>query len=374
MKRNRTGNYETTSVGGEKVRAFVPAPLPPVPPIAINGEVRIALDAALLALGRLDGVSSVLPDTHLLLYTYVRKEAVLSSQIEGAQSTLADLLLFEVKESPGVPLDDGPLGAGLQGFKFANAAELLRHTGYDGWTDADIARCERSFLDVWYPAVSGYMLYANGNWDLTAIQTILAIGVFCDEPTLVEDALRFAAAGAGNGSVAHRVVQPDGQGQESGRDQGHEQLAVGLMGDIAQVAWNQGVDLWGFDGNRILALERDLTEIRRVAVHRHRPQDVRQEILAKPVRGLQSRDAAAIDVQLDESGPTADLDLDARLRRDLRPAHVHFGRRAEVPVAQDLGVRFAELDDFQRAGLRRLRRGLSPEQSGTRQNQQQHGD
>jgi Fic family protein len=81
----------------------VPAPLPPVPPLAIHGT---ALDAALLALGRLDGVSSVLPDTHLLLYTYVRKEAVLSSQIEGTQSTLTDLLLFELEESPGVPLDD----------------------------------------------------------------------------------------------------------------------------------------------------------------------------------------------------------------------------------------------------------------------------
>jgi hypothetical protein len=148
---------------------------------------------------------------------------------------------------------DGPLGAGLQAFKFVNAAELLRHTGYDGWADADIARCERSFLDVWYPAVSGYMLYANGNWDLTALQTILAIGVFCEERTLFEDALRFAAAGAGNGSIAHRVVTDAGQGQESGRDQGHEQLAVGLTGDIAQVAWNQGVDLWGHDDNRVLA-------------------------------------------------------------------------------------------------------------------------
>lgn len=148
---------------------------------------------------------------------------------------------------------DGPLGAGLQAFKFVNAAELLRHTGYDGWTAADIARCERSFLDVWYPAVSGYMLYANGNWDLTAMQTILAIGVFCEEPTLFEDALRFAAAGAGNGSIAHRIVTDAGQGQESGRDQGHEQLAVGLTGDIAQVAWNQGVDLWGYDDNRVLA-------------------------------------------------------------------------------------------------------------------------
>ncbi|MER6123433.1 alginate lyase family protein [Streptomyces sp. NPDC001795] len=148
---------------------------------------------------------------------------------------------------------DGPLGAGLQAFKFVNAAELLRHTGYDGWSDADIARCERSFLDVWYPAVSGYMLYANGNWHLTAVQTILAIGVFCEESTLFEDGLRFAAAGAGNGSVRHRIVTDAGQGQESGRDQGHEQLAVGLMGDAAQVAWNQGVDLWGFDDNRILA-------------------------------------------------------------------------------------------------------------------------
>lgn len=148
---------------------------------------------------------------------------------------------------------DGPLGAGLQAFKFVNAAELLRHTGYDGWSATDIARCEASFLDIWYPAISGYMLYANGNWDLTALQSILAIGVFCEEPTLFEDALRFVAAGAGNGSVRNRVVTDTGQGQESGRDQAHEQLAVGLMGDAAQVAWNQGVDLWGFADHRILA-------------------------------------------------------------------------------------------------------------------------
>jgi hypothetical protein len=148
---------------------------------------------------------------------------------------------------------DGPLGAGLQVFKFVNAAELLRHSDYDGWSAADIARCEESFLRVWYPAISGYMLYANGNWDLTALQSILAIGVFCEERTLFEDALRFAAAGAGNGSVRNRVVTDAGQGQESGRDQAHEQLAVGLMGDAAQVAWNQGVDLWAYDDHRILA-------------------------------------------------------------------------------------------------------------------------
>ncbi|MFD5320395.1 alginate lyase family protein [Streptomyces sp. NPDC127098] len=148
---------------------------------------------------------------------------------------------------------DGPLGAGLQCFKFVNAAELLRHSGYDSWAAADLARCEESFLRVWYPAVSGYMLYANGNWDLTAVQTVLAIGVFCEDRTLFEDALRFAAAGAGNGSVRGRIVTDAGQGQESGRDQGHEQLAVGLLADAAQVAWNQGVDLFGFADHRILA-------------------------------------------------------------------------------------------------------------------------
>ncbi|MGX1563962.1 alginate lyase family protein [Streptomyces sp. NPDC055506] len=147
---------------------------------------------------------------------------------------------------------DGPLGAGLQAFKFVNAAELLQYTGYDGWAKEDIARCKESFLRVWYPAISGYMLYANGNWDLTSVQSILAIGVFCEEPALFEDALRFAAAGAGNGSVPHRIVTDAGQGQESGRDQGHEQLAGGLLADAAQVAWNQGVDLYAFDDNRLL--------------------------------------------------------------------------------------------------------------------------
>ena len=106
MKRAATGAYEKTSVTGEVVRAFVPHALPPKPPLDLTGPVRENLDRALLALGRLDGVSSLLPDVQLFLYTYVRKEAVLSSQIEGTQSTLSDLLLFELKEAPGVPLGD----------------------------------------------------------------------------------------------------------------------------------------------------------------------------------------------------------------------------------------------------------------------------
>ncbi len=106
MIRGSTGRYENTSAGGEPVRAFVPAPLPPDPPLDPRGSLPQSLERAVLALGRLDNLDAVLPETSVFLYSYVRKEAVLSSMIEGTQSSLADLLLFELEEAPGVPLDD----------------------------------------------------------------------------------------------------------------------------------------------------------------------------------------------------------------------------------------------------------------------------
>ena len=106
MKRAGLGRYVTSVAGGEEVRAFVPAALVPLPTLDLTGGVRAALDQALLAVGRLDGAASTLPDAHLLLYTFVRKEAVLSSQIEGTQSSLSDLLTHELGESPGVPIED----------------------------------------------------------------------------------------------------------------------------------------------------------------------------------------------------------------------------------------------------------------------------
>ena len=106
MKRKLQGRYVTISTAGEKAQAFVPAPLPPRPPIDWTPELRSKFDQAWLSLGRLDSVSTLLPDTSLFLYMYVRKEAVLSSMIEGTQSSLSDLLLFELDQEPGVPLDD----------------------------------------------------------------------------------------------------------------------------------------------------------------------------------------------------------------------------------------------------------------------------
>lgn len=106
MRREVTGRYAASIAGGETVHAFVPDPLPPLPPLDLGGTRQAALEKATLALGRLDSIALLLPDPQLFLYAYVRREAVLSSQIEGTQSSLSDLLLFELDELPGVPFDD----------------------------------------------------------------------------------------------------------------------------------------------------------------------------------------------------------------------------------------------------------------------------
>jgi cell filamentation protein, protein adenylyltransferase len=98
--------YVTSTVSGERVRAFVPAPLPPGTRALDLASLQTILAGANQAIGRLDGLTSAFPDLKLFLYSYVRKEAVLSSQIEGTQSSLSDLLLYENAETPGVPLDD----------------------------------------------------------------------------------------------------------------------------------------------------------------------------------------------------------------------------------------------------------------------------
>lgn len=106
MRRESTGTYEVTEGGGETVRAFVPRPLPPVPEVDFREGLRRPLEAATTALGRLDAVTELLPDAALFVYGYVRKEAVLSSQIEGTQSSLADLMLHEAGGVPGAPVSD----------------------------------------------------------------------------------------------------------------------------------------------------------------------------------------------------------------------------------------------------------------------------
>jgi Fic family protein len=106
LKARSRSHYVTSTLSGERVRAFIPPPLPPGPKRLDLTSLQTLLAEANQAVGRLDGMTSALPDLKLFLYSYVRKEAVLSSQIEGTQSSLSDLLLYENAETPGVPLDD----------------------------------------------------------------------------------------------------------------------------------------------------------------------------------------------------------------------------------------------------------------------------
>ena len=106
MERGPTGHYGFTEYRGEQVQAFMPYPLPPDPPLELADNLLHKLERATLALGRLDAISTLLPDKDLFIYAYVRKEAVLSSQIEGTRSSLSDLLMFEADEAPGAPVDD----------------------------------------------------------------------------------------------------------------------------------------------------------------------------------------------------------------------------------------------------------------------------
>lgn len=106
MKRNKTGIYIPITNSGEKCMAFIPDPLPPKPPIELTSDIQKMLDNANVSLGRLDSIAMLLPETELLLYMYIRKEAVLSSQIEGTQSSLSDLLKSEITDTPGIPVDD----------------------------------------------------------------------------------------------------------------------------------------------------------------------------------------------------------------------------------------------------------------------------
>lgn len=160
MRRSAPGRYVTVSTAGEPFQAFVPAPLPPEPPVVWSAALRRRFDAALVALGRLDAVTALLPNAALLLYSFVRKEAVLSSQIEGTQSSIADLLLYEIDEQPGVPVEDvrevsrcvAALERGLEKFRgglpismrlLAEMHEaLMSHPGGDGKAPGEVRRSQ----------------------------------------------------------------------------------------------------------------------------------------------------------------------------------------------------------------------------------------
>ncbi|MWA09309.1 alginate lyase family protein [Streptomyces sp. BA2] len=152
------------------------------------------------------------------------------------------------------------LAAGIYGYQFANAAELMRD--YAGF---DLDRFKSMLLKVFYPLNDDFLKNHNGacitnywaNWDLCTMASVMAIGILCDDKAKYDRAVDYFKNGAGNGSIKKAVpFVYDGEGlaqwQESGRDQGHTVMGMGLMGAICEMAWNQGDDLYGYDGNRFM--------------------------------------------------------------------------------------------------------------------------
>jgi len=151
---------------------------------------------------------------------------------------------------------DALLCAGLQGYQFANAAELLRDApGFD------LGAFQNMMLDVFHPLTTGFLSSHNGtcathywaNWDLAAMNEVLATGILCDDDTIIDQALDYFWNGVGNGSIRGAIpfTHDDGlaQWQESGRDQAHTILGIGLMATFMETAWNQGIDLYSADDN-----------------------------------------------------------------------------------------------------------------------------
>jgi hypothetical protein len=151
--------------------------------------------------------------------------------------------------------------AGLQGWQFANVGELMR--GYPGF---ELGRFQDMMVNVFYPLNDHFLRVHNGacitnywaNWDLCNMASIMAIGILCDDGPMYDQASTYFKNGAGNGSIQHAVpfLHPNvegydlGQWQESGRDQGHTIMGMGQMGALCEMAWNQGEDLYGYDGAR----------------------------------------------------------------------------------------------------------------------------
>ncbi|MGW5653454.1 alginate lyase family protein [Streptomyces humi] len=155
------------------------------------------------------------------------------------------------------------LAAGLYGWQFANACELMRD--YGGF---DLAAARSMLANVFYPLNNSFLTNHNdacitnywANWDLCNMASVLAIGILNEDKAKYDQAVTYFKSGAGNGSIAHAVpylyTDSDGyalgQWQESGRDQGHTVMGMGQMGAICEMAWNQGDDLYSYDSRRFM--------------------------------------------------------------------------------------------------------------------------
>ncbi|QDT05049.1 Alginate lyase [Rubripirellula lacrimiformis] len=144
---------------------------------------------------------------------------------------------------------DAKLLVGMDGVAFCNAAELIRHTSTQ-WRAEDQKTFERMLRQVFYPVIKDFFPTANGNWDASMIQTMIAMGIYLDDHAMFDRAADYFLQGSGNGAIEN-YLNEWGQCQESGRDQSHVQMGLGFLACACEMAWKQGVDLYAAADNRL---------------------------------------------------------------------------------------------------------------------------
>jgi hypothetical protein len=179
--------------------------------------------------------------THALQWCLTGKQAHADKAIEilNAWSTSLE----------SVSGHDAKLLVGMDGVKFCNAAELIRHADAR-WLAEDQQRFEKMLRQIFYPVIEDFFPTANGNWDASMIQTMLAMGVFLDDRAMFDRAVHYFLHGEGNGAI-EKYLNDFGECQESGRDQAHVQMGLGFLGCACEMAWKQGVDLYAAADNRL---------------------------------------------------------------------------------------------------------------------------
>ena len=145
---------------------------------------------------------------------------------------------------------DAKLLIGMVGHHYCNAAELLKHR-WDGWEEKDQAAFKKMLNEIWYPIIKDFYPSANGNWDASMLQTMIAMSIFLEDQAMFDKAVEYFRNGKGNGAISN-YFNEFGECQESGRDQTHTQMGLEFLANTCESAWNQGVDLYGASDDRLL--------------------------------------------------------------------------------------------------------------------------
>jgi hypothetical protein len=191
--------------------------------------------------------SSDFSNDSIAAYSHALQWCLTGKQVHATKSI--EILTVWSKALESVSGHDAKLLIGMAGMGFCNAAELVRHTDA-GWKVEEQERFERMLRQVFYPVIQDFYPSANGNWDASMIQTMLAMGVYLDDRDMFDRAVHYYLRGKGNGAIEN-YFNEFGECQESGRDQAHTQMGMGFLGCACEIAWKQGVDLYGAADNRL---------------------------------------------------------------------------------------------------------------------------